>query len=310
MSFCPGGGSRERLPDGAFARELARLHYGGVPPSRVIASLAKGNERDHAWGKDLIWAIEHFMISTGEARDERVRRVDSEEGRRLTGAVLQIIGLMKRGKGARCNEIRLDGPNGFWGRAEKPQSSQAHRERKRLPMRPGSKLRKLMPGEPRLYSSRRKAKRLYCPKGQTGGLAERFGVTPRTVGYWAAVFRNAGFLGCKQPPRDKEDAVLSRRQGDYPYGIWRILRALPSKMMQRLQLFWGELQKPAEQREAEALRRSEAASQHRLEQIEHSRIRAECGHERAPPRKRRSEVQREQMRWKQAELELVRKESR
>jgi hypothetical protein len=303
---------RNRFPDGVFARELVRLNHGGVAPSKTLLALTKGSENDRQYGKDLAWAIEHFVISTGVARAERVRHIDSEEGRRLLAFALRIIGMMKRGKGSRKGEIRLDGPDGFWGRTEPPASrSQRLRRRPTRLRKPDDAMRaplefqrtvdeaRPLKLDSRPYKARKKLARRYCPKGQVGGLAARHGVTTRTIGNWARFLRVAGFLGCKQPPRKAEDAWPSRRQGDYPYGVWRLLRALPSKMMQRLRLFWGELNQASGDRLS--------GLQRELERIEHLRIRAEYGHERGPPRKRRSELERERTRGELAAQELVRK---
>jgi hypothetical protein len=297
---------RRRFPDGAFGRELARVEYGGVLPSVLIATLSKGKEANQEWGRALVHAIERFEISTGRERDKRLRRVDDPEGQRLLMFALQLFGLMERGEGARRKELRVDGPAGFWGRTEPPDT---RKQRKRL--RP-AKLRasgplafdrktgtfRLTMLDSRPYRTREKRARRYCSKEQCGGLAARHGVTTRTIGNWARVLREAGFLGCRQPPRDAEDAVSSRRQGDYPYGVWRVLRALPSKMMQRLQLFWGEFTAQEDE-----VGRSSSVPQHARRSSRPERHRRG----RAPPRRRRSsELEREKRRGELAAREAVR----
>jgi hypothetical protein len=273
---------RERFPDGALQLELSKLH-GGMVPSRLIEKLCKGDQRDEAWGRELIHAIEHGVVSTGELRDRRVRHVDSEEGRMLLEIVLLLVGLMRRGKGARSDELRIDGPDGFWGYTELRSNSKST-GRPPKSARPDAQPDQLeealadleietlfaealqieqaalgsvhgdtveaeyvdeedadaASGRP--HRSRAKRKRPHCPARQAGGLAARCGVSTRTIGNWARWLRNAGFIGCRQPDRDAADAHLSRRQGDYAYGIWRVLKRLPSKIMWRLQLFWGELE--------------------------------------------------------------------
>jgi hypothetical protein len=275
---------RERFPDGALQPDLAKLRCGMVP-SRLIEKLCKGDARDQQYGRDLIHAIEHIVVSTGELRDRRVRHVDSTEGRTLLEIVLLLLGLMRRGKGDRSDELRIDGPDGFWGHTElrsngkspgRPPrlsdleldmpSADAEREAEvealfaaalqdelaSYALHGEEDLNSLFDAErnvaapaqasARSHASRAKRKRPHCPARQAGGLAARCGVSTRTIGNWARFLRNAGFIGCRQPDRDAADAVLSRRQGDYAYGIWRVLRRLPSKIMWRLQMFWGELE--------------------------------------------------------------------
>ena len=111
---------RERMPDGAFAAEQQRLCFFSATPSETIRRLTKGSESDRQYGRDLVWAIEHFEIAKGVARAERIRNVDSEEGRRLFRFFLRIVGLMERGEGSRKGELRVDGTAGWWGRAEAP----------------------------------------------------------------------------------------------------------------------------------------------------------------------------------------------
>ncbi|HEX5656703.1 MAG TPA: hypothetical protein VFX59_05880 [Polyangiales bacterium] len=274
---------RERFPDGALQLELSKLRC-GMMPSRLIEKLCKGSERDEQWGKDLVHAIEHGVLSTGEIRDGRVRHIDSEEGRALLETMLLLLGLMCRGKGSRSDELRIDGPAGFWGRTElgsklmspgrpprmlNPEQDpsaadtdppvvevedvfaaalQEERDayaRLHAAEEEGSTSDKRGngPSKPsRPYNSRAKRNRPHCPGRQAGGLAGRLRVSTRTIGNRARFLRNARFIGCSQPDRDHDDAYLSRRQGDYAYGIWRVLRKLPSKIMWRLQMFWGELE--------------------------------------------------------------------
>jgi hypothetical protein len=296
---------RRRYPDGAFADEQKRVHYVSLQPSEAIARLCKGNDADRQYGEDLIHAIEHFKVSDGVMSPRRLRSVDSEEGRRLFRFYLHIIGGMERGKGPRGPELRIDGTAGWWGRTEAPGDRAQYNRTRPTPVRrkgpfafDTAKKTVRLSESARPYSMRQALKRRYCPKHQVGGLAARFEVVTRTIGNWARFLRESGFAGCQQPPRDAEDAHLSRRQGDYPYGVWRVLRRLPTKMMQRLQLFWRELQRATlslvEQHMEQAAR------------VEFSKLQAKLGHERAPRRKRRSELERESRRGELAAREAVR----
>lgn len=331
---------RERFPDGVFERERKQLES-GVLASRVIERLSKGSDRDRQWGLDLAWAIEHFVVRTGELREQRVRHLDSTEGCRLLSFVLLLLGLMQRGKGKRAGEIRIDGPDGFWGHTElrkktkspgRPRHGSTHREERELSE---SELEDLLDaaledelaslegrleseedllalfgdetsagetaGSERPYSTRPKLKRPYCPGRMAGGLAGRCKVSTRTIGFWARFTRVAGFIGCKQPPRAAEDAYLSRRQGDYSYGVWRILRKLPAKIMYRLQLFWGELDIRRHERRSEFERRLEAADDSARWGSRRRKAAARGGGR--PP----GELERERQRAQRAEQELVRR---
>lgn len=326
---------RARFPNGVFARELAQLDIGELP-SRVLRALCKGRDRDAQWGLDLKESIEHVIIGTGEIRDTRVRRLDSEEGRRLLRFFLLMLGLLQRGKGPRADELRVDGPDGYWGRTEVPTrrkstgrptggrgaasdedaaeleerydalvaQARAALEEEAEPSE--QELNALFEGEgspragaARPYKQRAKLPRKYCPSAIAGGLAGRLKVSTRTIGHWARFARASGFLGCRQPDRDHEDAYLSRRQGDYAYGIWRLLRALPAKMMFRLQLFWGELELRSGARHSKFARQLQAADA--LQQRGQSARGRGRPADKPPP----SELEREKRRGARAAHELV-----
>jgi hypothetical protein len=234
---------QKRFPDKEpFAREAAR-NAACAPAEEILASLFGGCVVGLQWQVAVATLMTRAELDSDSPRRSRPRSADGACARHLLTHIIRLLnGLTRNGR-----KISVRGPAAYWGKESEIHELTADEIRERREQRI-AELDAM--GLDSSDVTVRTWERRYVPVGLQGGQAARVGVCVRQIGTYARVEREARLFRSTQPRADAEDAVMPD-EGQWPYSEWILLRALPQRTLQRLRLWWGEVERWVRRREGE-----------------------------------------------------------